>query len=322
MNTLRIATRESPLALWQAEHVKALLERAHPGLRVALAPMTTSGDQLLERSLARAGRGPRESASPFAGWTGKGLFVKELEQALLEGRADLAVHSMKDVPAQLPEGLMLGAFLRGEDPRDAFVSNRYARLAELPAGSVVGTASLRRQAQLRRLRPDLVARELRGNVGTRLRKLDEGQFDAILLARAGLERLGLAARIRETFAAELFVPAIAQGVIGIECRAADRATQARLAPLHDPTSATRLAAERALNARLGGACTVPVAGHAVVDGARLRLDALVAAPDGSRLVRDAIEGAADDAAALGVRLAERLLAQGAREILAALGIHA
>ena len=305
---LRIATRESPLALWQAEHVRSLLERVHAGLAVTLVPMTTQGDQLLDRSLATVG--------------GKGLFVKELETALLDGRADIAVHSMKDVPAHLPEGLTLAAYLPGEDPRDAFVSNRYANLDALPQGAVVGTASLRRQAQLRGLRPDLAIRELRGNVGTRLRKLDDGQFDAILLAHAGLARLGLAARIRESFAVMRFIPACAQGVIGIECRAGDAATQALLAPLHDARSAIRLAAERSLNARLGGACTVPVAGHAVVDGNRLGLTALVAAPDGSRCVRDAIDGPAVDASALGVVLAERLLANGAREILAALGVHA
>ncbi len=305
---LRIATRESPLALWQAEHVRSLLERVHAGLAVRLVPMTTQGDQLLDRSLATVG--------------GKGLFVKELETALLDGRADIAVHSMKDVPAHLPEGLTLAAYLPGEDPRDAFVSNRYANLDALPQGAVVGTASLRRQAQLRGLRPDLAIRELRGNVGTRLRKLDDGQFDAILLAHAGLARLGLAARIRESFAVMRFIPACAQGVIGIECRAGDAATQALLAPLHDARSAIRLAAERGLNARLGGACTVPVAGHAVVDGNHLGLTALVAAPDGSRCVRDAIDGPAVDAAALGVALAERLLANGARAILAALGVHA
>jgi hydroxymethylbilane synthase len=304
---LRIATRESPLALWQAHHVKALLREAHPALAVELVPMTTAGDQLLDRSLAGAG--------------GKGLFVKELEAAMLEGRADIAVHSMKDVPAQLPPGLCLTAFLRGEDPRDALVSNRYDNLAALPPGAVVGSSSLRRQAQLRLLRPDLQLRELRGNVGTRLRKLDEDQYDAILLAHAGMLRLGLQSRIRESFAVDLFVPAIAQGVIGIECREDDDATRQRLAPLHDAASATRLAAERALNARLGGACTVPVAGHAVLHGSRVRLDALVAAPDGSRAVRAALEGKAAEAAQLGTTLAEHLLAAGAREILGALGVN-
>ena len=305
---IRIATRESPLALWQAEHVKALIERTHPGIAVSLVPMTTIGDQLLDRSLATVG--------------GKGLFVKELEAAMLEGRADIAVHSMKDVPAVLPDGLVLTAFLAGEDPRDAFVSNRYASLDELPQGAVVGTASLRRQAQLRQLRPDLQIKELRGNVGTRLRKLDEGQYDAILLAAAGLIRLGLESRIREKFEQGRFVPACAQGVVGIECRVDDAATRALIAPLHDPTSAIRLAAERGLNARLGGACTVPVAGHAVIGGGRIRLTGMVAAPDASACVRDEIEGATADAAALGVQLAERLLDNGARAILAKLGIHA
>ena len=270
--------------------------------------MTTSGDQLL--------------ASPLSQVGGKGLFVKELEQAMVEHRADLAVHSMKDVPVQQPEGLGLFAFLATEDPRDAFVSNHFAALSALPAGSVVGTSSLRRQAQLRAERPDLVVRELRGNVGTRLRKLDEQQYDAILLAHAGLARLGLGARIRESFAVERFVPAIGQGVIGIECRIDDTRTQALLTPLSDTVSTQRLAAERAMNARLGGACQVPVAGHAVIDKTRLQLTGLVGAPDGSMLVRDQIEGAVSDATALGHELAERLLAKGARPILAALGIVA
>ena len=306
MKALRIATRESPLALWQAQHVKALLQQAHPGLAVELVPMTTAGDQLLDRSLAGVG--------------GKGLFVKELETAMLQGRADIAVHSMKDVPAQLPPGLCLTAFLRGDDPRDALVSNRYDNLAALPPGAVVGSSSLRRQAQLRLLRPDLRLRELRGNVGTRLRKLDEGHYDAILLAHAGLSRLGLKARISESFAVDVFIPAIAQGVIGIECREDDAATRQQLVPLHNSAAATRLAAERALNARLGGACTVPVAGHAVLQGSRLRLDALVAAPDGSRVVRAALEGKRADAAQIGSSLAEHLLAAGAGEILSALGV--
>lgn len=303
---LRIATRESPLAMWQAEHVKARLEAAHPQLSVALLPMTTRGDQLL--------------SSPLAAVGGKGLFVKELEQAMLESRADIAVHSMKDVPAQQPDGLMLAAFLSGEDPRDAFVSNRFGALAELPADAIVGTSSLRRQAQLRAARPDLTVRDLRGNVGSRLRKLDEDQYDAILLAHAGLARLGLAARIRESFDPQWFLPAIGQGIIGIECRCDDPQTQALLAPLADPQSAARLAAERAMNAKLGGACQVPVAGHAVIRGERLRLDGLVGAPDGSQLIRDAVEGHVDHAAALGSELADRLLAKGAGSILAALGI--
>lgn len=304
--TLRIATRESPLALWQAEHVKARLQAAHPGLDVVLVPMTTRGDQLL--------------GSPLSSVGGKGLFVKELEQAMLDGRADLAVHSMKDVPVQQPDGLMLTAFLATEDPRDAFVSNRFAALSELPAGAVVGTSSLRRQAQLRAERPDLTVRDLRGNVGTRLRKLDENQYDAILLAHAGLARLGLGARIRESFAVTRFIPAIGQGIIGIECRSDDAATRERLRVLDDRGSAIRLAAERAMNARLGGACQVPVAGHAVVDADTVRLSGLVAAPDGSKQVRGDIDGPVAEAAALGAALAERLLASGARTILSALGI--
>ena len=305
---LRIATRESPLALWQAHHVRTRLEQAHPGLSVTLVPMTTSGDQMLTAPLANAG--------------GKGLFVKELEQALLENRADIAVHSMKDVPARQPDGLSLGAFLSGEDPSDAFVSNRHRKLDELPQRAVVGTSSLRRQTQLRALRPDLQVKDLRGNVGTRLRKLDEGQYDAILLASAGLMRLGLQDRITEKLDVNRFIPAIGQGIIGIECRSHDERTQKLLQPLHDAGSELRLRAERALNARLGGACQVPVAGHARVDGGQLHLDALVGAPDGSRIVRDAIRGSAADAAALGEQLAERLLRAGAREILAAIGIRA
>jgi hydroxymethylbilane synthase len=303
---VRIATRESPLALWQAEHVKTRLLSAHPGLDVMLVPMTTQGDQMLSAPLANVG--------------GKGLFVKELEQRMLDGGADLAVHSMKDVPVTQPPGLCLTAFLEGEDPRDAFVSNAYDRLDALPAGAVVGTSSLRRQAQLRALRPDLKVIDLRGNVGTRLRKLDEGQYDAILLASAGLIRLGLAERIRERFEPARMLPAIGQGIVGIECREDDEQTRALLAPLHDPASALRLQAERAMNARLGGACQVPVAGHAVVMPQHIQLDGLVGAPDGSRLIRDRVEGPAEHATALGEQLAQRLLDAGADGILRALGI--
>jgi len=306
MQTLRIATRESPLALWQAEHVKSRLEAAHVGLTVTLVPMTTTGDQLLSGPLSQSG--------------GKGLFVKELEAALLDGRADIAVHSMKDVPAQQPDGLMLSAYLEGEDPRDAFVSNHHASLATLPQGARLGTASLRRQVQARRLRPDLQIEVLRGNVGTRLRKLDEGRHDAILLACAGLMRLGLVSRIRERLDPETFVPAIGQGIVGIECRADDLRTQGLLAPLHDAASTLRLAAERSFNARLGGACQAPIAGHAtrLADG-QLRLVGLVGTPDGVTLLRDETRGPAEQAAALGELLAERLLAAGARDILSALG---
>lgn len=278
---------------------------AHPELTVVLVPMTTQGDQLMSASLATAG--------------GKGLFVKELEQAMLEDRADLAVHSMKDVPIAQPAGLVLDSFLAGEDPRDALVSNHHASVDALPQGARVGTASLRRQAQLLALRPDLQIFPLRGNVGTRLRKLDDGRFDAILLAAAGLHRLGLEARIREALDVTRFVPAVAQGVIGIECREEDSRTRALLAPLHDPASMRRLAAERAMNAELGGACTVPVAGHALIDGGRLTLDALVASPDGQRLVRGSQSGPVSEAATIGQQLAHRLLQSGGREILQGLG---
>lgn len=306
MKPLVIATRESPLALWQAQHVQSLLRQTHPGLPVELLPMTTTGDQRLEGTLSEVG--------------GKGLFVKELEQALLDGRAHIAVHSMKDVPAEQPPGLMLAAFLAGEDPRDAFVSNRFACLDALPRGACVGTSSLRRQTQLRHLRPDLRIEVLRGNVGTRLRKLDEDRYDAILLACAGLIRLGLAGRIREALPVERFVPAVGQGIVGIECRDDDTLTRERLAPLHDPVSHVRLSAERALNARLGGSCQVPVAGHARIEGDRVHLDALVGDSSGERMVRRQGRGATADAAALGRRLAEEILTAGGREILSRMGV--
>ena len=305
---LRIATRESPLALWQAEHVRQRLVDAHPGVRVELVAMTTRGDQILSTTLSSAG--------------GKGLFVKELEQALLEGRADLAVHSMKDVPAQQPPGLSLCCFLPPEDPRDALVSNAHATLDALPQRARVGTSSLRRQSLLAAQRPDLQIELLRGNVGTRLRRLDEGRFDAILLACAGLQRLGLGARIREALDVQRFIPAIGQGVIGIETRTDDVATRQMLAPLDHAGARTRLAAERALNARLGGACSVPVAGHAVLSDDHLRLEAMVGSPDGRRVVRDHVEGPHEAAAELGIQLAQQLLSRGGREILAELGIVA
>lgn len=305
MSVLRIATRESPLALWQAHHVQALLAAAHPELQVALLPMTTLGDQRLEGSLSKVG--------------GKGLFVKELEQALLDGRADIAVHSMKDVPADQPEGLMLATYLPGEDPRDAFVSNHHARLDVLPRGACVGTSSLRRQTQLKHLRPDLRIEVLRGNVGTRLRKLDEGEYDAILLACAGLIRLGLGERIREALPVELFVPAVGQGIVGIECRVDDQVTRGLLADLDDTHSRIRLSAERSFNRRLGGNCQVPVAGHAVLSEGRIYLDGLVGSPDGTQLLRHAVSGPAMEAANLGHDLATRLLAEGGDAILAACG---
>lgn len=301
---LRIATRKSTLALWQANHVKALLEQAHPGLQVELLPMVTTGDIKLEGPLSQVG--------------GKGLFVKELEQAMLEGRADIAVHSMKDVPAHLPEGLCLPVVLAAEDPRDAFVSNTYATIDDLPKAAHIGSASLRRQSQLRHYRPDLVFSLLRGNVETRLRKLDEGNYDAIVLACAGLKRLGLGERIRAALPTELCLPAIGQGTIGIECRADDSSTQALIAALNDQETATRLRAERALNARLGGSCQTPLAGHATLINGELHLRARIGMPDGSRQLEVEMHGPAETAEALGTALAERLLIAGGADILQSL----
>ena len=302
--TLRIATRRSALALWQAEHVKQRLESLHPGLRVELVGMTTKGDRILDSPLAKIG--------------GKGLFVKELEVALLEGRADIAVHSMKDVPAEFPEGLGLTAILAREDPRDAFVSNRFDSLEALPEGAVVGTSSLRRQCQLKAMRPDLDIRPLRGNVNTRLGKLDAGDYDAVVLACAGLKRLGLDDRIRQKLGPEVILPAIGQGAIGIECRLDDAETRDLVAPLADERTTLRVTAERAMNARLMGGCQVPIGGHAVIEHGVILLQGLVGSPDGSRIVRGDISGRPEDAEELGRVLAEDLLARGAGELLAAL----
>jgi len=304
MQKLRIATRRSRLALWQAEHVAALLRAAHDGLEVELVPMVTEGDRILDRALAEVG--------------GKGLFIKELEVAMYEGRADLAVHSMKDVPADLPEGMTLACVLERADPHDAFVSNRYPRLDALPQGARVGTSSLRRQCQLRHARPDLEVIQLRGNVDTRLRKLDEGHYDAILLAAAGLKRLGLDERIASVVPSEASLPAVGQGIIGIECRAEDATTQQLVGALEHLPTRTCLEAERAFAARLQGSCQSPVAGFAELDGDRLRLRGLVGAPDGSRVFADEAHGTAAEAAALGDRLASRLLEAGAGPLLAAL----
>ena len=301
MTALRIATRKSPLALWQAEHAATALRAAHPGLAVELVGLSTQGDKILDTPLAKIG--------------GKGLFVKELEQAMLDGRADLAVHSMKDVPVDLPEGLHLPVILEREDPRDAFVSNRYPDLDALPEGACVGTSSLRRQCQLAARRPDLRIEPLRGNVNTRLRRLDEGRFEAIILAGAGLKRLGLGERIRALLDPADSLPAIGQGAIGIECRSEDPRVNALLAPLHHQATAARVLAERALNRRLEGGCQVPIAGFAELDGDRLHLRALVGEPDGSRVIRAEGEGPLDQPGELGVRVAEDLLAQGAAAIL-------
>jgi hydroxymethylbilane synthase len=301
---LRIATRKSPLALWQAEHVAAALRRAHPGLAVELLGMSTQGDKILDTPLAKIG--------------GKGLFVKELEQGMLDGRADFAVHSMKDVPVDLPDGLHLAVVMAREDPRDAFVSGRYASLAELPEGARVGTSSLRRQCQLAERRPDLELLALRGNVNTRLRKLDDGEYDAIILASAGLKRLGFGERIRQLLEPTESLPAIGQGAIGIECRSDDERLNALLQPLHDADTATCVAAERAMNQRLHGGCQVPIGGHAVLAGGELWLRGLVGSVDGRRLIRTERRGPRAQALALGVAAAEDLLARGADELLAAL----
>ncbi|AEF20383.1 hydroxymethylbilane synthase [Pseudomonas fulva] len=300
---IRIATRKSALALWQAEHVKARLEAAHPGLKVSLVPMVSKGDKLLDAPLAKIG--------------GKGLFVKELETALLEDQADIAVHSMKDVPMDFPEGLGLFCICDREDPRDAFVSNTYDSLDALPAGSVVGTSSLRRQAQLLARRPDLKIHFLRGNVNTRLAKLDAGEYDAIILAAAGLIRLGFEDRIRASITVEHSLPAGGQGAVGIECRVGDAELQQLLSPLNHTETALRVTAERAMNKRLNGGCQVPIACYAILEGEQLWLRGLVGEPDGSRLLRAEQRGSAEDAERLGIEVAEALLAQGAGDILKA-----
>lgn len=300
---IRIATRKSALALWQAEYVKSALEQAHPGLRVSLVPMVSRGDKLLDAPLAKIG--------------GKGLFVKELETALLENEADIAVHSMKDVPMDFPEGLGLFCICEREDPRDAFVSNRFDSLDALPAGSIVGTSSLRRQAQLLARRPDLRIHFLRGNVNTRLAKLDAGEYDAIILAAAGLIRLGFEDRIRSSISVDDSLPAGGQGAVGIECRTADAEVHALLAPLHHRDTAVRVNAERALNKRLNGGCQVPIACYAVLEGDQLWLRGLVGQPDGGQLLRAESRASADEAEQLGVRVAEDLLGQGAEAILKA-----
>jgi hydroxymethylbilane synthase len=301
MTALRIATRQSRLALWQAEHVAALLRTAHPGLDVVLVPMTTQGDRVLDRTLAAVG--------------GKGLFIKELEVAMAEHRADIAVHSMKDVPSDMPPGMMLAAMLPRADPRDAFVSNHYKRFADLPHGARLGTSSLRRQCQLSHLRPDLQLTTLRGNVDTRLRKLDDGEYDAIILAAAGLVRLGLQSRIADHIDLEQSVPAVGQGIIGIECRDDDDRSIALVRALNDPSAWQCCEAERAFAQRLQGSCQSPIAGFARIADAQIRLDGVVGLPDGTKVFRDTIRGPVADGPALGVALAERLLSAGAQQLL-------
>lgn len=302
MTTLRIATRESQLALWQAEFIKAELEAHHPGLQVELLGMKTKGDIILDVPLAKVG--------------GKGLFVKELEQAMLDDRADIAVHSMKDVPMEFPEGLGLAIICEREDPTDAFVSNHYDCLEDLPQGARVGTSSLRRQVQVQAARPDLEIISLRGNVNTRLAKLDNGDYDAIILASAGLMRLDMHDRIRSRLSIEMSLPAGGQGAVGVECRTDDARTRALLAPLHHTDTADRVIAERALNRRLEGGCQVPIACYATLEGENLYLRGLVGNLTGEKVLRAEITGPRTDAEKLGIQVAEMLLDQGAGEILA------
>ena len=304
MKILKIATRQSPLALWQAEHIRARLEAMHADLKVELVTFVTQGDKILDTPLAKIG--------------GKGLFVKELEEALLDGRADLAVHSMKDVPMALPEGLTLAVICEREDPLDAFVSNTYNSFAELPHGAKVGTSSLRRKCQILKQRPDLEIIDLRGNVGTRLSKLDAGLYDAIILASAGLKRLGLADRIRHTLQLEISLPAVGQGALGLECRAADQAVLDLILPLlHDETDIC-VRAERAFNAYLEGGCQVPIAGYATLQNGHIHLEGRVGSVDGAILLQATQTGAMTEAEQLGVALAKDLVSQGADELLKAL----
>jgi len=299
--SLRIATRKSPLALWQAEHVKNRLLAAHPGLTIELVTFSTQGDKILDTPLAKIG--------------GKGLFVKELEVAMLEGKADLAAHSIKDVPMDFPEGLYLSTILQREEPCDAFVSNSIDSLANLPTGAIVGTSSLRRRCQLLSKRPDLKIKDLRGNVNTRLAKLDNGEYDAIILACAGLLRLEMGERIKQRIDSGWILPAVGQGAIGLEAREEDKETLSLIAILNDTDTSDRIRAERALNHRLQGGCQVPIACYAQLDGDTLQMKALVGEPDGSHIVKGIISGHRSEAEDLGRKLADELLSRGAKEIL-------
>ena len=302
MSKVRIATRRSPLALWQAEHVAGLLRERHPGLEVELVPMRTSGDRMLDAPLARVG--------------GKGLFIKELEHALIDGRADIAVHSMKDVPVELPAELHLPVIMTRADPRDALVSMRFGGLGALPAGASVGTSSLRRRCQLAVHRPDLRIENLRGGVDTRLRRLEQGDFDAIVLAVSGLVRGGHGARVTEPLDVATMLPAAGQGALGIECRRGDTGAEALVAPLACPRTSACVLAERAFNRRLEGGCQVPIAAYATLDDGALTLRGLVASLDGARVLRSDARGRTDESESLGAQVAEAVLEQGAGEILA------
>lgn len=304
MKTLKIATRQSPLALWQAEHIRARLQELHPDLTVELVKFVTQGDKILDTPLAKIG--------------GKGLFVKELEAALLDGRADLAVHSMKDVPMALPEGLTLAVICEREDPLDAFVSNTFEKFADLPQGARVGTSSLRRKSQILKQRPDLQIIDLRGNVGTRLGKLDDGQYDAIILASAGLKRLGLENRIRHTIEPNVSLPAVGQGALGLECRADDQDVLALIQPLLHIETDVCVRAERAFNAYLEGGCQVPIAGYATLQDGKIHIEGRVGSVDGQTLLRAELNDEIHNAQQLGENLARNLLEQGAGDLLKAL----
>ncbi|MCH2003602.1 hydroxymethylbilane synthase [Acinetobacter seifertii] len=304
MKTLKIATRQSPLALWQAEHIRARLQELHPDLTVELVKFVTQGDKILDTPLAKIG--------------GKGLFVKELEAALLDGRADLAVHSMKDVPMALPEGLTLAVICEREDPLDAFVSNQFEKFADLPQGARVGTSSLRRKSQILKQRPDLQIIDLRGNVGTRLGKLDDGQYDAIILASAGLKRLGLENRIRHTIEPNVSLPAVGQGALGLECRADDQEVLALIQPLLHIETDVCVRAERAFNAYLEGGCQVPIAGYATLQDGKIHIEGRVGSVDGQTLLRAELNDEIHNAQQLGENLARNLLEQGAGDLLKAL----
>lgn len=301
---LRIATRKSPLALWQAHYVSNLLQYHHPELKIELVTMTTQGDKILDTPLAKVG--------------GKGLFVKELETGMLENRADIAVHSMKDVPVEFPSGLHLTVICEREDPRDAFVSNTYSSLENLPQGARLGTSSLRRQSQIAAIRPDLKIIDLRGNVNTRLKKLDNGEYDAIILAAAGLKRLEFEDRITRFIATDICLPAIGQGAVGLECRSNDARVNNLIAPLNDNKTQIRVLAERAMNQRLQGGCQVPIAGYAEFDHGIILLRGLVGQVDGKKIIRGEIAGPPENAEELGIALAEDLLSRGADKILNAL----
>ncbi|HAD99809.1 MAG TPA: hydroxymethylbilane synthase [Gammaproteobacteria bacterium] len=299
--TLKIATRKSPLALWQAEHVKARLEYHHPGLKVELVKMTTKGDQILNSPLSKIG--------------GKGLFIKELEVGMMEGVADIAVHSMKDVPYEIPPGFELGAILKRENPFDAFVSNHYESIDDLPQGAKVGTCSMRRIVQLKALRPDLEILDLRGNVNTRLQKLDDGEYDAIILACAGLIRLKFEDRIKQQISAEQSLPAVGQGAVGIEIRENDQEILDLIAPLIDTETSYRITCERAMNARLEGGCSVPIAGYSTIEDDQITLTGLVGNVDTGVILKEQVSGSIDESEQLGTVLADKLISLGAKDIL-------